>query len=207
VVFAACPGDPKFNRASLAVFSSPPLAPVLHHNLNTSQIEALRPGRAPSGGLHNPGLTIAEQTMKTDYRIGGSKNSRSKHYCVWAESVKVEFHYTKMDVYVSNQYAKETCAYKVILDHENQHVAINQRVLAKYLAFMKAALKRDRTIPTKANPLAASTLESGRAAIAARVERVLQPLDRQYMKEVRAENAKIDTLANYKKTQAKCKEW
>lgn len=203
---AACPGDPKFDHSSILRLTSPPIQPVIIHNLTTAQIQGLRKVRMPAKGMHNPGLTIAEQSIRTDYQIAGSHRGKGP-YCVWADSLNVEFCYTKMDVYVSSQYAEGSCPYQVILEHENQHVAINQRVLQKYFDLIQQALKKDRSIPTKANPMIVPTLERGKTAIAARVDHVVTPLYKRFIKEVASENAKIDTLANYKRTQAKCKEW
>ncbi len=205
--FAACPGDPKFNRQSIIQFSGDVVPAIYHHDVTTAQIEAMRLGRYHAGLMHNPGLTLSKHEFETNYQIGGSRRGGSREVCLWVDLIKVQFNFTHMDVYLSSQYAEGTCAYKVILDHENQHVAINTRVYRKYRALMLSALKRDRTIPTKRNPLDARSMEQGKAVITARINQLLKPIEAGFVKEAAAENARIDTIANYKRTQAKCKEW
>ena len=203
---AACKGDPKFDRSSVIQVESTPIQPRYFHNLSTAQIEAMRNVRLNGPRMHNPGITKAEHGLKTDCLIGGLKRGRNQ-YCMWAESVLVRFSFNQMDVYVSSQYLEGGCAYQVILGHENEHVAINIRALAKYKGLMERALKRFRDIPTKANPLAVRSMQQGKAAISARINRVVNPLYAQFKKEVRDANDKIDTTANYRRTQAKCKDW
>ena len=207
-VSADCGGGRPVNRASVFQVHNTPIEPRYFHNLSTAQIEGLQASvKLASRMLREPGLTAAEQALNTSYQCGAEEDTRTHRFCVWADSVNVDFSYTKMDVYVSNQYAEGTCPYRVILAHEKQHVAINQRALAKYLALMRRALLKDRSIPTKNRPLPAYSFESGQKVVAQRVERVIQPLYDRYKNEVLRENRKIDTPANYRRTQAKCAEW
>ena len=205
--FAACPGDPHFDRSSVIHLQNTPLQPRYFHDHNTSQIEAMRHSRYHSGSMHNPGITLAEHELNTGYQIGGVSHGRGRSCCVWVDSLQVDFSYHKMDVYVSSQYAEGSCPYQVVLDHENQHVAINQRVFAKYLDWMRRALAADRSIPTKANPLSVASMAQGKSAVSARVNRLLNPIYAKFKREVMVENGKIDTIENYKRTQAKCKNW
>ena len=206
--FAGCGGGPPVNRASVFRVFNTPIRPRYFHNFSTAQIEGLQASvKLASRMMREPGLTAAEQALNTSYQCGAMEDTRTHRFCVWADSVSVELSYTQMDVYVSNQYPEGSCPYRVILAHENQHVDINQRVLAKYLVLMRRALLKDRTLPTKDRPLPASSFENGQKVIAQRVERVVQPLYDRYKNEVLGENRKIDTPAAYRRTQAKCREW
>jgi hypothetical protein len=157
--------------------------------------------------MHNPGLTLAEHELKTDYQMGGLQRGGRAEYCVWVESLALDFSFRRMDVYLSSQYPEGSCQYDVILGHENQHVAINNRTLRKYYSLMRQALWKTRSIPTKANPLPVSSLNQGKAIIAARINGIVNPIYARFKKAVLAENAKIDTVANYRRTQAKCSSW
>lgn len=207
-VFAQCAGGPPVNRNALFHIVNVPIQPTYHHDLSTVQIEGLQTSvKFASRNLQEPGLTAAEQSLETNYQCGALENTRTHRVCVWAESLEVDFSYSKMDVYVSTQYPEGSCAYKVILAHENQHVSINQRVLNKYVALMKRAIQRDRTIPTKNRPLPAGTFKEGQDIIAARIARIIQPLYNHYKKEVLRDNRMIDTMRNYRRIQAKCRDW
>jgi hypothetical protein len=157
--------------------------------------------------MHNPGLTLAEQELKSDYQMGGMRRDRTGEYCIWVESLSLDFSYKRMDVYISSQYPEGSCQYNVILGHENQHVAINNRTLQIYYSMMRKALWNARFIPTKAKPLPVRSLSQGKAILTRRINGILNPLNERFKKAVRAENAKIDTIANYRATQAKCSNW
>jgi hypothetical protein len=201
-----CPADPSFNPASVIHFTSKPIQPRYFHNKSTAQIEAMR--HVWFGHMmHNPGITIEENELRAGYEFSGLRYSGGRRYCVWAASVKIDFSFTKMDVYISSHYPRGSCPYKVILWHENQHVAIDQRTLEKYRLIMREALMSARDIPTKASPLQVASLRQGKAIVSQRVERIVNPIYESFKEEIRAENAKIDTPENYRRTQAMCPDW
>jgi len=126
---AGCLGNPRFKRSSIIHFTSTPVKTVYSHDLATSQIEALWQSRYKTPRMREPGLTMAEAgyELKTRYRYERSRHGNQEKYCVWAESVDIDFSFKRMDVYISSQYPAGSCEYNVILKHENQHVAINKR--------------------------------------------------------------------------------
>jgi len=204
---AGCPKDAHFNRASVFHVTSPPVQVLYNHDLSTSQIEAMRNAHLSRAGLHNPGLTEAEEELHNNFEIRAFQNSKGGSICLWVDSVDLEFSYVKMDVYISSQYREGSCPYNAILAHEKQHVAINQRVLLKYKVLMGLALKMNRDIPTKANPLSVRSVENGKKLIQDRISRIVNPLYELFQREVRQENAKIDTRENYHRVQARCRDW
>jgi len=188
-------------------FKSVPIRPHYNHSLTTHQIESLWVNRYHSPMMHNPGLTMAEHELKTSYQFQALQHGHSGPYRIWASSVDVIFQYDKMDVYLSSKYPVGSCQYNVILGHENQHVAINQRTLTKYKTLMLRALQSAKDIPTKAHPQLVSNMEQGKTLIASRIDQLLFPLYDRFKREVEAENGKIDTMANYRRTQALCRNW
>ncbi len=207
-VFAQCGGGPPVNRNAIFHVVNVPILHTYHHELTTDQIEHLQTSvKLTSRYMREPGLTAAEQSFQIESHTEGVEDPRTRRYCAWATSVEVDFSYTKMDVYISSQYPEGSCPYRMILAHENQHVAINQRVLKKYVALMKKAIRRDRSIPTRNRPIQVGSVKEGEDIIEARVNKIVQPLYEGYKKEVLRENKKIDTLRNYRRIQAKCKDW
>jgi hypothetical protein len=51
------------------------------------------------------------------------------------------------------------------------------------------------------------SINNGKAVIAARLNRIVDPILEAYKKEIVRENGKIDTPANYRRTQALCNNW
>jgi hypothetical protein len=202
-----CPGDRHFNPASVFHVVTHPVQVVYFHDHSTAQIEQMRNIKFHNKLEHNPGVTLAEHEFKMDYQIGGLEHAHGDGYCVWVDSVDVSFSYAMMNVYVSSQYPEGSCPYRVVLNHENQHVAIDQRVLAKYRTLMERALKRSKSIPTKRHPLSVVSMNNGKAVIADRLNRIVNPILAAYQREIVRENGKIDTPRNYRKTQALCNNW
>jgi hypothetical protein len=202
-----CDGDPRFNPASIIHVVTTPIRPRYFHNYSTAQIEQMRHLKFHNRLLHNPGLTLAEHEFKMDYQVAGLEHPRRDGYCVWVDSVDVNFSYAQMDVYISSDYPDGSCPYRVILNHENQHVAIDERVLAKYRTLFEAVLRRNRTIPTRAHPLSVVSVKNGKSIIEERLNRIVHPILEAYKKEVIRENGKIDTPASYRRSQSLCNNW
>ncbi len=202
-----CKGDRHFNSKSVFHVVTTPVQVRYFHNYTTAQIEGMRNLHFHNHLMHNPGLTLAEHELKVDYQIGGLEHENGDGYCVWVESVNVDFSYKQMDVYISSQYPEGTCPYQVILNHENTHVAINQRALAKYRVLLERALKKSRAIPTRAHPMSVVSMNNGKAIINSRINAIVSRVTSAYKREVARENAKIDTPAAYRKTQALCNNW
>lgn len=202
-----CDGDRHFNPQSIIHVVSNPIQVRYFHDYSTAQIEQMRNMKFHNRLLHNPGVTLAEHEFKMDYQIGGLEHPRRDGFCVWVDSVNISFSYAQMDVYISNQYPEGSCPYRVILNHENQHVAIDQRVLARYRTVIERALRKSRYIPTKARPMSVVSINNGKAIIDARLNRIVNPILEAYKKEIIRENGRIDTPANYRRTQALCNNW
>lgn len=202
-----CPTDPAATLLSVVHLTSKPIPIRYFHDHSTAQIEAMRHMFFHSNMMHNPGLTQAEHGLKTNFKLQGLQHGRNGPICVWVESVDIDFSWRRMDVYISSQYGRGSCPYQVILDHENQHVAINTRTFEKYRALMLQALRGATDIPTKAAPLVVQSLQGGKALITQRIDRAVMPLYEAFQRELLAENAKIDTLENYRRTQARCAQW
>jgi hypothetical protein len=202
-----CDGDRHFNPQSVIHVVTNPIQVRYFHDHSTAQIEEMRNMKFHNRRLHNPGVTLAEHEFKMDYQVGGLQHPNQDGFCVWVDSINVSFSYAQMDVYISSQYPEGTCPYQVILNHENQHVAIDQRVLAKYRAVVERALRKSRVIPTKAHPMSVVSMNNGKAIIDARLNRIVNPILAAYKKEITRENGKIDTPVNYRRTQALCNNW
>jgi hypothetical protein len=202
-----CSGDRHFDPRSVYHVITTPVQVRYFHDKTTAEIEQMRNLKFHNKLEHNPGVTLAEHALKMDYQIGGLEHPNRDGFCVWVESVQVDFCYDKLDVYISSQYPEGSCPYRVILSHENQHVAIDQRVLAKYRTLIEKALKRSRSIPTKAHPLSVVSMDNGKAIINKRLDDIVNRLTAAYQKETIRQNGKLDTPTNYKRTQALCNNW
>jgi len=183
------------------------LPPTYHHEYSTEQIEAMSGLRAPSRAAQEPGLTLFEYEISSQYEMTELGPNFNGPLRVWAKSIDVKFSVTRMEVYVSSKYPRGSCQYETVLAHENTHVAINERVFKKYKALLIRALKMDRNLPTHDHPMRVSSEQEAEEVLDRNLKGILNPLEASFQAEDRRENAKIDTPASYARTQAKCRDW
>jgi hypothetical protein len=195
------------SKPSIEIISAPAPLQILHDH-DTAQITAMRHVHYPTGWhIHSPGITVAESEMKTDYQMEFRHREGSSVYTVWATTVTVVFEYTRMDVYVSSQYGEGSCEYSQILAHEMQHVAINEKALDQYKTMITNALRSSTRIPSRAHPLIVRSQEEGRSIVSQRVLAIVNPYFQRFHQSTEMANAKIDTISNYRRIQAKCHGW
>lgn len=202
-----CPQDPSATLAPAIHLTSKPLKPRYFHDHSTAQIAAMRRQWYAARLTHTPGLTMADNRLDSRLKLQGMSHGKNGPVCAWVVSVNVDFSWTRMDVYISSKYPRGSCPYQVILAHENQHVAINTAAFEKYKALMLRALLSATDLPTKANPMMAPSMRQAKAILSSRVNGIVMPLYTEFKQELLAENAKIDTPENYKRTQALCPQW
>jgi hypothetical protein len=195
------------NHSALIHITGNLLRPTYHHEYSTAQIESMSGLRAPSRAAQEPGLTLFEYEVSSQYEMTELGRNPSGPLQVWAKSIDVNFSITRMEVYVSSQYPVGSCQYETVLAHENTHVAINDRVYKKYKALLIQALRRDRNLPTRSHPLRVSSEREGEDILDRNIKGILTPLETSFQAEDRRENAKIDTPASYARTQSKCRDW
>jgi hypothetical protein len=179
--------------------------PVIHRELPTSRIESLA-GFKPSRFWQNPGLTIGSHELKTSFMIGGSQHPGSSGVNAWLQSLEVVFDYTDLNVYESNDYADGTCEATQIHLHEMQHVAVHRRLYAKYSNILKREIQASG-FPLKSAPGRYHDMSQAKADIAQRVKVCTEGVYARFRQELSVENDKLDTRANYKATQSRCKNW
>jgi hypothetical protein len=191
--------------ASLFQLGGHSLRPTYHHELSTAQIEGMSQIKAPSRNSQEPGLTLFEYEVSSQYEMA-ERSRANGPLKIWAKSIHINFFTTRMDVYVTSQYPVGSCQYQAVLDHENTHVAINQRIFQKYHKLLAGELRRI-TVPTQAHPMIVTNEAEGEAFLDSKIKPLLARFQERFAGEVRRENAKIDTPASYARVQSKCKNW
>jgi len=126
--------------------------------------------------------------------------------CFWVASVDVELAYRQLDVYVAREYEPGSCQYKAILDHENEHVQVARSIMSPYAQQIQASLTT-LSIPTRDLPSVADSSEEARAEVHEVFRRLLMPIRERMYRVVRAKQAEVDTLENYRRTFRQCRQW
>ncbi|MBY0510079.1 MAG: hypothetical protein K2P94_07980 [Rhodospirillaceae bacterium] len=125
-------------------------------------------------------------------------------YCIYITRIEAEFGWKRMDVYVANDFKRDTCEYRAILDHENQHVGINNAALKEFAPRMRLALEK---ILADQQPVFSPDGQAGTdAALEAVQDRMVGYLD-QFQSLTAQRNAPLDSQNNYGETAKLCSNW
>jgi hypothetical protein len=149
------------------------------------------------------GLTSTKQSISAKM-VGLTNKMSSGLFCYNVTSVNIEIKILTLDVFVLGKYARGSCQYTAIIDHEHEHVAtyktgINQLKRAlnnKLLESIKNLPPGISNTPKKAGNATFRMIQN-------KINQIKIPIER----EMRYRDRQIDTPLNYKLLQQKCPSW
>ncbi len=202
---AAAPACPPYRTPITLDFAMLAPDPILNNSLNIAGIRNLFASRGQAlGGPHQRALGVTYIQSVLSLKASSSATRASGGYCVYLDTVGAEFGWRRMEVYVTSEYRPGSCEYRTVLDHENQHVAINRRTIKDYAPKARAALER---ILAEQKPIFArdpnGAVDDALRDLHQRMDSVLD----QFQAAMAGANATIDTSANYDATAALCPGW
>lgn len=204
-VFAAA-GPCAPSRAPITLdFTTNAPAPIYNNRLTVAGIRNLFTVRgAPLGERHQKALGITYVETMLSMQAATRLKPEGRGFCVYLDKVTADFGWDRMEVYVASEYKPGSCEYRMILDHENQHVAINQGALRESAPRVRAALE---AILRDQGPLYVADANRGAdqalTAIHNRMSGALEGFQR-----IMAEgNGAIDTDSNYEAVSQMCEGW
>lgn len=151
------------------------------------------------------GLTTSEVRLEVMPKVwfqpqGGGRG------CAVLDSVTVVFRISAVRVEIARDFPTDSCAYRVIREHEDQHVRFVRQALEFALPDMRrrlaAAVEEQRALVTRASSSAAAA-KAVQDAISARI----RPAFEAYEREARRLNASIDTPQSYAALHRRCARW
>ncbi len=180
-------------------------APIYNNRLNILGIRNLfRSHTEAVLGPHESalGITYAETVYSAE------ANSRAEEvrggYCVYLTEMDISFGWKRMSVYVASEFQPETCEYNAVLDHENQHVTINNTALKEYAPRFRAEVER---VLQAQQPVFTSNPQAGVDAGLAAVERRMSAVLNEFQNTMAKRNAPLDSDSNYSETGKLCTNW
>lgn len=179
--------------------------PVYNNRLTVSGIRNLFATRGqPLGERHEKALGVTYVETMLSMQAATRIKPQGRGFCVYLDRVEADFGWERMEVYVASEYKPGSCEYRMILDHENQHVGINQRALRETAPRVRAALE---AILRDQGPLYVADANRGAdQALTAIHGRMNAPLEN--FQRVMAEgNSVIDTSSNYEAVAQMCEGW
>ena len=136
---AAAPVCAPYTKAITINFKTLAPKPVYNNRLSIQGIRStFREHTDPILGPHERalGITYAQTSYSAEAR--SSATTVKGGYCVYLTGLDVTFGFKSMDVYIASEFEPGTCEYRSVLDHENQHVAINNGTLKAFAPMFHA---------------------------------------------------------------------
>ncbi|MCC7168096.1 MAG: hypothetical protein IT565_11065 [Rhodospirillales bacterium] len=149
------------------------------------------------------GLTVSDAEFAIATQLVTLKVADGRT-CAWLSGVDMTLRYKAVTVYVASEYKPGSCEHKTVLEHENEHVAIDRRNLADYAPRVKAALA------AKARGLGPAVGRTDKAAgnyLLDQLKRTAQEVIDAMNQARERDHGRLDSPASYRATQARCKGW
>ncbi|MHA1540787.1 MAG: hypothetical protein ACTSXL_04105 [Alphaproteobacteria bacterium] len=156
------------------------------------------------GTDHTNGLTASKFQMSYRMRV------QAKNDCIFLNSLTVSYGYNELIVYILDKYHEDSCEYKEILAHENNHVFVHQDVLRRYeekfTKAFEAIMEEVEPVPFK---IGDKDIEKKMNAIMLKIKNDprLEELENSFNKERKDDNSSLDKTENYKIITSKCENW
>jgi len=125
-------------------------------------------------------------------------------YCIYINKIEAEFGWKRMEVYVASDFKPGTCEYRAVLDHENQHVGVNNAALREFAPRFRATLEK---VLTDQQPVFSSDGQAGTNAALEAVQDRMEGYLNQFQQLAAQRNAPLDSQSNYGETAKLCANW
>lgn len=196
---------PPYDKVIRVTFKTLDPDPSFSNALNvTSLREFLRTRGYVFSGQHQK--TLGLTSYQTAFSLSGRTTAIpvKRGFCVYLSEVTAEYGYRNHDVFVASEFPPGSCEYNAILDHENQHVAINRaavreggpRLRHELEQMLTSAVPRFTREPQAGTEIALSDIY---AALNLTVDAVAASQN--------LKNAALDSTGNYEAIGDLCNEW
>lgn len=142
-------------------------------------------------------LELRVQTWQVD--MGGGRR------CIGVTRVEGVWKITALTVDIAREYPPGGCQYRVIREHEDEHVTISRDAFRHWTPRAEAVLREavGRVEPR----VAGGGADAVTREIKDRLLAAMGPTFEAFTRELKTRNAAIDTPANYRRVNGQCREW
>ena len=160
---------------------------------------------------HVKGLT--DINYKRSYNIKVEIYTKDNIACLKIKSIDIYFGYPKINVLIDNRYSFDSCEYRVIRMHENEHVKIYQSILKKYsqnigkTIFNRVGNKKPMLLNSVDNIKNKTEEYIQEIKHFITSDKILNNIENDMLREIEYHNNLLDTKENYNKTKKLCENW
>jgi hypothetical protein len=137
--------------------------------------------------------------METGHQIA-VRQIRAGDRCYMLEALDVWVRVTDLRVYIAREVRRGTCRYRVVLDHENRHVAIYRAGVKR----LRAELEQALAAAPVTGAIEAQSPQQALERYAAAIGTLIADIREKNSQAMRRDNAVLDTPAAYRAEQRKC---
>ena len=199
-----CPPPGSFAPPPTVAFSSLISEPVYSGEKTRDIITRISGLRSANPNMFTMGLTrsLTELSLNVQTWQVPMGNGR---LCVGLSRVEATWRISGLIVDIASNYSPGGCNYRIIRDHEDQHVAIHRTTFHEWAPRAEAVLRQaaQGVQPTITQGVAAPVAAAIRQSLTQR----LDPIFDKYRADLTVRNAAIDTPENYARTAALCPRW
>jgi len=139
------------------------------------------------------------------YEIGVTlQRVRRGVVCVWLRKLDLRLGYASTTIYLDRRYRRGSCAYEAVLEHENEHVAINHRTFRQFIPRVRRGL--ERALRAK-QVIAVRDEDAAQGVYGAVVDDALAPHLARFEAARERLHAQLDSPASYAQLQDRCRDW
>jgi len=160
-------------------------------------------GVTPSGTWRLLGLTVTEFRFNMRVNVRAYQ-IRENHFCAVIESLDAGVGYTDFIVYIDRKYLQGSCEYRLIRNHEDEHVGIYRDNLIHYAPLLRKELT---DAVRRMGPIYVDSADRGAKQAQAFVQEKIKPLVDNMQRTVDDRNANIDTKQSYESIRRRCSNW
>lgn len=193
-----CPPMP----AAKTAFSVQQSAPLFHQDLERAEVA--RMAGAVLSGHTQQGLTRAEAEFGFDMTLNVLQLA-PRRYCAALGRIDARWRLSRLDVYIVREHRPGTCPHAVIRAHEEQHVAIAQRLFLRHAGQVRARLTQ--WLSEGGRVVAAASPAQARQMLQDSLDEAMKPALEAFAQDLARANAAIDTPESYRAETAKCPRW
>lgn len=194
----SCPPMP----APQWAFETDMAAPAYRNDRSRAEVARLAGRGLP--GYNQQGLTRSDTEFELTVSVSIAALGQDR-YCVALQDAKADWRLSRVEVDIVREHPPGTCPHAVIRAHEDQHVAIAQKLFVRHAGTVRARFAQvvQDSRPVIVRGSASEATRRLRDRMLAAMKSTLAAYDR----EVAAANAVIDTPESYRAETAKCPDW
>lgn len=184
----------------------------IDHTKSIRELNAFKPdvGASPYGDdsqTYIQGLAKGGVQVQGQYQFAGETYEGLGKGCLYVNKVNIVITLDST-IFIAREYAKGTCHYNAVLEHELKHKTVDREMVNKYSNIIVRAVNSTlKTIGYAHGPFDVSQRQAVQEKIGQTLESVISQFGNNFSTERDMRQSKVDTLAEYDRVHALCGQW